>query len=399
MPVIAMVLEGFYAGLHREIFDTGRDPLILVRGSEIADVCPRSYRSGVRRRMKVSEGRFRLPGALVRELDPDNYGPDVEMLATACADISPGVEAVSPDCVFADIGDEDGLDFVRRLVKRLPRGVGYGVRVGVGRGKFTADLALNRAMRESANPRYIGGWMYSMYSIATERGDEGVAGLSPSLSGLIPRSILSDLERLGLSTFGDIADMPTEILDDRFGFEWARRIAAWSRGEDITVVSPNYPPPRKMRRRDVEDWRYEAVKKGSMGDLERMSRELESDGLAAGEMVLYLLERVGGWKRRGRIFPGPRTNRVFLESALNYLWSDIECTDPLEYRLELRDLNPGKLSQRSLWDGRDVAREDLEDLITDLSRKHRGRVTFWGEEMKVSRRERVLEFWDPLRMG
>ncbi len=402
MSVTGVFVEGYYAGLHRRCFSlAGGVPVVLTRSGRVVDACREASEGGVRPGMSMTQARVRLPDAHFAALDTRSYGPEVERLARAAVRLSPDVEVYHPHRVFVGIGDSITLlCFLQRLLRGLTGDLVHRVFLGRGPGKYLAEIALNEARHRGEGWQIVSGRWCSAAIIPPGDGGYALASLPLSRLGRLPRHVVQCLSRLGISRFGEIGDVSLLALQERIGPGWAQTLSGLSRGEDGAVVNTNYPPPRLYREREVGGWSREGVQKALCKDIWVLAKEMLQERLAAGQVELWFLERGCGWSKRKREFSRPRSDRHALEFTLLRLWETSDIPGPLRYRIEISRLQSPQLSQVSFLQQRTSGdRETVEKTMKDLVFRYSGHAAFWGEQLAVSRRERMLAQWDPLRWG
>ncbi len=398
MPALGIILEGLLAALEAGVPGDECRPTIVLREGAVVDTCPRARGEGIEIGISSSEAAMRCPGIRAVECDLVRYGPRAEIFAAAAADVSPGVEMISPGHLMIDLArGEDPLVLVCELLVRLPPDLGHSLHIGYGPGKVLADVALGAAGRGFGEVRHLEGRAARVVAIRAEGSEGLLASLSPAFSQLIPGDISRDLAHLGLDRFGDVARISEELLRERFGPGWARRLVSWARGRDGTIVTGNYPPPRRVREGEVENWTSTAIEGFLVQCCRDLAEELDRESLVAKRMSLWLSGEDGGWERGQREFSGPRRRQMALISALRRLWNDRGVMYPKRFRIEFSGLRPGELEQVSILGGKRNRREILAELVEDLDRKFPGEIARWGEDAGSCRRERMLELWDPLR--
>ncbi len=397
LPVFGMVLEGFYTDLHSR--STGRrGPSAAVRDASVVDISHGARAGGVFCGMSVSEVELRFPGVRIFEVDPREFGPDLEILALAWTDITPEVEMIEGNKLFLGLAPgENWESALSQFFEEIPRGLGHRLWIGVGPGRLSAEVALNYGEDDGGVIREVGGRKCLTTSVDTVGLASFLSPLPLSYAPSIPNSTVAELRRLGVTVFGDLAAMPREVLENQFGPGPVIELSRLARGRDTTTVAGNYPPPRKICDRDIAGWSSSAVELALGNDIGRLAKEMDEEGLVAGNMKLWLRGGDGRWDVRSREFSPSRGRRRTLESVLLKLWADRKVSAPLSYRVELSGLSSRPLAQISFMGNEDRDRQIIEELIRDLGRRYPGRMAFWGEEMSIDRRERMLELWDPLR--
>lgn len=252
----------------------------------VAEPSPAAQAGGVAGGMAVGEALARIPG--LRLLTPDPVAARsrweelvlaIEGTGAAVEDHGPGLACFEARGLHRLHGD--GRDGVLRAVARA---IGRPVRFGVGPSRFCAVAAALQA--PSRRP-------------ATVEGARGLAPLPVSLLERDPRvaHLPEELERLGISTLGGLAELPRGSVAERFG---RAGLLAWglARGEDVPL-RPRVPGERLEESVELPDAAcgpqleraLELLVDRLLARPDRRSRPLRSVVLSAA------LESGGSWRR------------------------------------------------------------------------------------------------------
>ena len=252
----------------------------------VAEPSPAAQAGGVAGGMAVGEALARVPG--LRLLTPDPVGARsrweelvlaIEGTGAAVEDHGPGLACFEARGLHRLHGD--GRDGVLRAAARA---IGRPVRFGVGPSRFCAVAAALQA--RSRKP-------------VTVEGARGLAPLPVSLLERDPRvaHLPEELERLGVSTLGGLAELSRGSVAERFG---RAGLLAWglARGED-GPLRPRVPGERLEESVELPDAAcgpqleraLELLVDRLLARPDRRSRPLRSVVLSAA------LESGGSWRR------------------------------------------------------------------------------------------------------
>lgn len=182
---------------------------------QVGEVSLAAEAFGIHPGMRLGEALARCPRLTLVPPDPAGVADGWEMLLVRLESVGAAVEPERPGLVCFDArgllrlhgGIEGVLGAVRRAL-RVP------ARFGVAPSRFAAVAAASRA--RSRRPEIVGG-------LSSAKGSERArAYLAPLPVALLrARVALADLpealERLGVRTLGELADLPAAALADRFG--------------------------------------------------------------------------------------------------------------------------------------------------------------------------------------
>jgi protein ImuB len=258
--------------------DAAAPGAVVVQG-QVAACTAAARAEGVRRGQRVRDAQRRCPELVVRERDTDAEGRLFEAVAEAVAELTPRVEVVRPGlCAIPARGPArfyGGEEPLRVLVQDAVVEAGFDCGSGVADGLFAAELAARAGQGGVVVPE--GG---------------AAAFLAPYRLPVLDRPELADLlRRLGITTLGDFAALPSGHVAGRFGTDGAlahrlargeepRPLAPVRAGADLSVRG-DFDPPAEQADRVVF-----AAK--------RLAGELH-EGLAAGGLACVRLEVAAGF--------------------------------------------------------------------------------------------------------
>ena len=169
-------------------------------------------RSGVLVGMRRREAEAVCPTMLTLIVDPGAEAARFEPVVLAIENLIPRIEVAMPGLAFAPIGGAvryygGEADLVGRVVEEVEAAGGRGVRIGLALGPFAARRAADRA--NSAEPVYV-----------VEDDPSFLASLDVASVG--SEDLAATFRWLGVSTLGELAELPREAVMSRFGNEGLR---------------------------------------------------------------------------------------------------------------------------------------------------------------------------------
>ena len=203
-----------------------------VFSANIVQACNGAARAeGVRRGHRRRDAQARCPELALLPANPDRDARAFEPVLATVEHLRPGVAALRPGLLAVRapgswFGTETNA--TATVCQALVDAGTWDVRLGVADDLFTAEQAARAADLQ--------GW-----EVVPPGGSARfLRGLPVGV--LEHAELVSLLRRLGLTTLGDVADLPGDAVLQRLGREghdvW-RRV----RGEDPTLFSPRTPPP------------------------------------------------------------------------------------------------------------------------------------------------------------
>jgi DNA polymerase-4/protein ImuB len=206
-------------------------PLVLTSPSSartvVVDCTPEATARGIKPEMLLREVTSLCPEAVFIPSNPVREATAFEVIVDALETFSPLVEPAELGVCHVDLRGlgrhdgslEDAGDRLRRLVSPVLR-----PRVGIGHGKFTSWVAARQSLPGSVR-------------IIPEAEARGTLASVSTWWLPFPAVLLKRLDRLGLRTLGEIAELPASAMQARFGLD-GRRIWELSRGNDDTLILP-----------------------------------------------------------------------------------------------------------------------------------------------------------------
>ncbi|MDH6133514.1 protein ImuB [Kitasatospora sp. MAA4] len=208
-------------------------PVAVVEGGRVLACSNAAREAGVRRGQRLRFAHRLCPELRLRERDPEAETRRFEPVVAAVEAFTPRVEVVRPGLCAIQVkgparyfgGEEALVAAVARSVEEVSAGQGQGPadgpRVGVADGVFAGVLA---ARAGEVVPAGRTAAFLAPYPVGV-LDDEPLAGL---------------LVRLGVSTLGDFAALPSATVADRFG---PAGLAAYRLAQGLEARPPATRPP------------------------------------------------------------------------------------------------------------------------------------------------------------
>jgi protein ImuB len=262
----------------------------------IGEVSEAAEKFGLRAGMRMGEALSRCPELALIPPDPERSESSWEEALRRLEGIGAEVESERAGEAFFDAGGLRGLwGGIEGVLRRARDELGDSTRLGVGPGRFCAYVAARSGaiVPEGAGAEFLNAMPVSLLCGRLESTQTVAAKTAAESADDLP----NELERLGISTLGQLAGLPRDAVADRFGRLGlrARRLA---RGED--------EPLRPRVAREAIAVELELPEAVSGQQLERALELLISRLLAHGERrgrtlrALRISARLaagGGWRR------------------------------------------------------------------------------------------------------
>ncbi len=207
----------------------------------IWQVSERAWEAGVRPEQIVSQAVSLCPSLTLLEPDPAHYEAAMEAMLESLTDLTPVIEPAGRGRVFLGM---DGLErlfgspakqaerALRCLFQVFPPPLVAATRAGMAPGKFGAWVSAT-----SGRP--------GEPVLVTEKHLDAFLARCPVSVLPVDPLVIRRLERLGVSTLGDLRRLPEPSLVAQFGGE-GRAALAWATGRRIDPVRP-WHRPRPIR--------------------------------------------------------------------------------------------------------------------------------------------------------
>ncbi len=208
-----------------------------VLAANVVEVCNGPARSeGVRRGQRRRDAQARCPELVLLPANPDRDARAFDPVLAIVEDLRPGVAALRPGLLAVRApGSWYGTETeaAATACQALVDGGVWDVRVGIADDLFTAEQAARTADVQSWVVVPAGGSASFLRGLPVQvLQDDGPRG----------RELVSLLQRLGLRTLGDLADLPGEAVEHRLG-TYGAAVRRRTRGEDRALFAARTPPP------------------------------------------------------------------------------------------------------------------------------------------------------------
>ena len=280
-PVQVAILDN--PGLRRRPVVIGGQP---DDDGDVYACSPAAQRDGVEIGMSLRQAEQLSPQAVFLSNNEKKLQETHKGLISCLSVFSPLRETIEPGIVCIEASGLEGLygpdsQLIDRLCSTIREETGLLAQVGLASDKFTAATAAQIAR--------LGCGLVAPV-------DTQAAFLAPLPLQALPISeaALKLLNRLGVATLGQVADMPAGALSRTLGSE-GERLHRFSRGEDDRPLIPEFEE-MPLSARLTLDFRLEYLPAlVAYADLlvAQLAAELLSSGLAAGNLILEVEQEEG----------------------------------------------------------------------------------------------------------
>ncbi|WP_230420796.1 DNA polymerase IV [Actinomadura soli] len=263
-------LDAFYASVEQRDDPGLRGRPVIVGGGVVLAASYEARAYGVRTAMGGGQARRLCPRAVVVPPRMSAYSAASKAVFAVFRATTPLVEGLSIDEAFLDV---DGLrrspvDVAVRLRREVAEEIGLPITVGVARTKFLAKVASGVAKPDGLLVVPPDGELEFLRPLPVRR-----------LWG-VGRATAEKLARFGVTTVGEVADMPESTLVSLLGPGAGRHLHALARNRDPRPVRTG------VRRRSMGSQR-------ALGRRRRSPEELDA-------ILVGIVDRLGGRLRKAR---------------------------------------------------------------------------------------------------
>lgn len=232
-PIIHVDMDSFFVECERlRDPSLGGKPVVVGGGGNRGVVASASYearRAGVHSAQPMAQARRMCPALVVVPTDHGYYRSVSASVFAILRSFTPLVEGLSVDEAFLDVSGltrhyQSSVQIAQAVRERVGAEVGIPSSAGVAATKFMAKLASTRAKPDG------------MLHVPAESQLEFLHALSVRALWGVGEAAHAALERVGVQTVGELADLDVAMLQRLLGASAGAHLAALSRGEDPRPV-------------------------------------------------------------------------------------------------------------------------------------------------------------------
>lgn len=303
--ILHVDLDAFFAAVEQRDRPELRGRAVIVGGGGPSDrgvVSTASYearRYGVRSAMPLQTAARLCPGAVFLPVDGAKYATISRAVMAILRRFTPRVEQVSIDEAFLDVAGSEALFGTPEAMGRLIRSsivqeLGLTASVGIATTKLVAKIASDLEKPDALVVVPPGAEATFLAPLPISR-----------LWGVGPRTAHA-LQEYGVTTIGDLAALPEDLLRRRLGDSGAVLIAR-ARGVDGSSVSDGSDPKSLSHEHtfDVDTGDWETIERTLLALSEGVAGRLRAEGVRAGTISVKIRDSAFVTITRQRTLPSP----------------------------------------------------------------------------------------------
>ncbi len=233
--IIHVDMDAFYAAIEQRDNPDLRGKPVVVGGDPqgrgvVSAASYEARRYGIHSAMPCAEARRRCPQAVFLPVNMRKYRQVSRQVMEILGAYTPLVEQISVDEAFMDVTGSRRLfgsaeQIARQIKRRIKQELGLTASVGVGPNKFIAKLA-----SECQKPD-------GLVIVRADQVEEFLRDLPVSQLWGVGEATARRLQRLGISTVGQLAQLSPELLCEQFGAT-GKLLYDLAHGKDERPVAP-----------------------------------------------------------------------------------------------------------------------------------------------------------------
>jgi len=285
--ILHVDMDAFFVEVERRDRPELRGRPVVVGGtggrSVVAAASYEARTFGIGSAMPMVHARRLCPAAIVVPPDHGKYRTASEQVFEVFRSIAPLVEGLSLDEAFLDVSGlrrhyPDPVAIGKEIRERLRADLGLPASVGIASNKFLAKLA-----SEAAKPDGI-------RHVPADRALEFLHPLPVRSLWGVGEATHAALERLGVHTIGDLAEVPPAALEKHLGRAAGAHLHALAWGRDARSVVPGSAAKSVSVEQTFErDLRgHEAIEGELLRHADRLAGRLRSAGVAGRTVTLKI---------------------------------------------------------------------------------------------------------------
>ena len=271
--ILFLSLTNFYVTAERNFNpELKKRAIVVARGSEIVDISPEARQEGVH--SGISLGHLRsIPKVQILSHNEENYLPFYHRVWGLVTDYATKVEPIDFHVGFVQFVQNIDPEEALRLKEELLKSAKLESRIGGGPNKLIARLSARWEML-----------------IPEDEVDHFLLSVPVGDLNWVDYRVIKRLNRLGVSTIGEIKAIPEGLLKKEFP-KHAALLNRIGRGVDLEPVISNYPPEREEKVLELEgEGDYRVLLNYLSLCAKELSRNLRFQKREAFELELVLSE-------------------------------------------------------------------------------------------------------------